>query len=414
MVSLHVPYKKTIFKNRLDRDLKDVLSNKKTRHLPIIVQSVDGISERIERYIKKYGGRIKEYYPFIKACYASLPPSAVKGLSTLGCIYYLSPNRPVTAHLNNLGTLMASDVAHNLGITGRNVTVALLDTGTYPHPDLIRPMNRILSFKDFVNNSEFPYDDNGHGTFTAGIIAGNGTISRSRYTGIAPEATLVSLKVLDQSGNGWTSTVLSAMQWVYDNKEKYRIKLLCLPLGCPGSIAAENDPLSRAAQVLWDSGVVLCVSIGNNGPKASWIPSPAINPRIIVVGALHNLGGVIVPDKPLARFSGRGYTAEGEPRPDFVAPGNNIVSLNSDPGFFPKSPLGYKAAQLDDYYRRGTGTSAACAAVAGALCLLLEKYEGLTPDEVKSLLKHSCRSLNLLKDQQGNGLPNLARILNSI
>jgi serine protease AprX len=405
------PEKIIIFKRKLDPAVKVVLLNKKIRQLSIIIQSAEGIDERIKKYLKKYGGRIVEEYPFINACYAMIPPAGIKPLEALDQVRYLSLNHPVSAHLNNVRTITSAGTAHNRGLTGRNVNIALLDTGTYPHPDLIRPANRIICFKDFVNKRQFAYDDNGHGTFTAGIIAGNGCMSKGEYTGVAPGSGLVSLKVLDGSGNGWTSTVLSGMQWIYDNREKYGIKVVCLPLGCPSFMSCHDDPLSVAAQVLWEAGLIVCASAGNNGPESSWISSPGINPIIITVGALHNYGASILPESPLCDFSSRGFTLDGNRKPDLVAPGAAIVSLNSDMTFIPKSSADYRGARLESYYSRGSGTSAACATVAGIAALLLEKHGDLTPDEVKSLLRHSCRSLNLLKEQQGFGLTDINRLL---
>ncbi len=405
------PEKIIIFKRKLDPAVKVVLLNKKIRQLSIIIQSADGTDERIKKCIKKYGGRIVEEYPFINACGAVIPPAGVKPLEALGQVCYLSLNHPVSAHLNNVRTITAAGTAHNRGLTGRNVNIALLDTGTYPHPDLIRPVNRIICFKDFVNNCQFAYDDNGHGTFTAGIMAGNGCMSKGEYAGVAPGSGLISLKVLDGSGNGWTSTVLSGMQWVYDNREKYGIKVVCLPLGCPSFMSCRDDPLSVAAQALWEAGLIVCSSPGNNGPGASWISSPGINPTIITVGALNNHGTSILQESPLCDFSSRGFTPDGNRKPDLVAPGAAIVSLNSDMTFIPKSSADYRVARLENYYRRGSGTSAACATVAGITALLLEKHGDLTPDEVKSLLRHSCKSLNLLKEQQGFGLININRLL---
>ena len=291
------------------------------------------------------------------------------------------------------------------------MNIALLDTGTYPHPDLVRPVSRIVCFKDFVNGRDFAYDDSGHGTFIAGIIAGNGSMSKGGYAGVAPGAGIISLKVLDGSGNGWVSTILSGMQWVYDNRQRYEIKVVCLPLGCPGFMSYHDDPMSVAAQVLWDAGVIVCASAGNNGPEVSWISSPGINPAIITVGALQNYGAAICPDRPLCPFSSRGFTQDGNRKPDFVAPGAGVVSLNADLTYLPKSSVDYRGARLEGYYRRGSGTSAACAAIAGMAALLLEKHGDLTPDEIKSLLKHSCKSLKLLKEQQGFGLPDINRLL---
>jgi serine protease AprX len=405
------PEKLTFFRRKLDPAVRVMLSNKKVRQLSIVIQSSDGTDERIKKCIKKYGGRIVEEYPFINACGAVIPPAGVKPLEALGQVRYLSLNHPVSAHLNNVRTITAAGTAHNRGLTGRNVNIALLDTGTYPHPDLIRPVNRIICFKDFVNNRQFAYDDNGHGTFTAGIMAGNGCMSKGEYAGAAPGSGLISLKVLDGSGNGWTSNVLSGMQWVYDNREKYGIKVVCLPLGCPSFMSCRDDPLSVAAQALWEAGLIVCSSAGNNGPGASWISSPGINPTIITVGALYNHGTSIFQESPLCDFSSRGFTPDGNRKPDLVAPGAAIVSLNSDMTFIPKSSADYRVARLENYYRRGSGTSAACATVAGITALLLEKHGDLTPDEVKSLLRHSCRSLNLLKEQQGSGLPDINRLL---
>ena len=411
MDSLKKPERTLFFRRRLDPTVKVMLLNKKIQQLSIIIQSTDNIDERIKKCIKKYGGRIVEEYPFISACCAMIAPAGIKPLEALGQVRYLSLNHPVSAHLNNIRTITAAGTAHNQGLTGRNVNIALLDTGTYPHPDLIRPANRIICFKDFVYNRQFAYDDNGHGTFTAGIISGNGCMSKGEYAGVAPGSGLISLKVLDDSGNGWTSTILSGMQWVYNNREKYGIKVVCLPLGCPSFMSCRDDPLSVAAQVLWEAGIVVCASAGNNGPKASWISSPGINPVIITVGALRSYGTSILPENPLCDFSSRGYTLDGNRKPDLVAPGASIVSLNSDITFIPKSSADYRGARLESYYRRGSGTSAACATVAGIAALLLEKHGNLTPDEVKSLLKHSCKSLNLLKEQQGFGFIDINRLL---
>jgi serine protease AprX len=403
--------KKMFFKRKLDPAIRDMLRNGKNRQFSVIIQSVEGIDDRIKKYIKKYGGRITEEYPFINACSTVIPPAGIKPLETLIQVHYISLNYPVYAHLNNTKTIMSSGTAHNQGLTGRNINIALLDTGTYPHPDLIRPINRIICFKDFVNNHEFAYDDSGHGTFTAGIIAGNGSMSKGEYTGIAPGSGLISLKVLDGSGNGWTSTVLTGMQWVYENREKYKIRVVCLPLGSPGFLPGNSDPLSRGAQVLWDAGIIVCASAGNNGPEPCWISSPGTNPSIITVGALQNFGATVHPDRPLNPFSSRGFTRDGNRKPDFVAPGTGIVSLNSDLAFLPKSSSAYRGTRLENFYRRGSGTSAACAAVSGTIALLLENHGDLTPEEVKSLLRHSCRSLNLLKEQQGYGLPDINRLL---
>jgi hypothetical protein len=105
--------KVTFFKRKLDPAIKVMLSNKKIRQLSIIIQSADGTDERIKKYLKKYGGRIVEEYPFINACYAVIPPAGIKPLEALGQVRYLSLNHPVSAHLNNVRTITAAGTAHN-------------------------------------------------------------------------------------------------------------------------------------------------------------------------------------------------------------------------------------------------------------------------------------------------------------
>jgi len=400
-----------LFPQKIDPGIKVIMNFKKTKQIPIIIQSLEGTDKKLKKCIKKYGGTIKNEYPFINACLASVPPDCIKALEALYQVTYISMDYPLAAHLNNVKEIIGTSAAHNLNYTGKNITVALLDTGTYPHPDIIRPRNRILKFVDLINDIDFAYDDNGHGTFISGIIAGNGSMSKGDYSGVAPQANLVSLKVLNQSGNGKVSTVLSGLQWIYDNREKYRIRIVCLALGCSGHIPWDNDPLSRAAQALWDAGLVVCTSAGNNGPHTSSISSPGTNPNIITAGAVQAYGSNIFPSKPLCIFSGRGPTRDGNQGPDVVAPGSNIISLNCDTTFIPKSMSAYKAAKLASYYRRDSGTSAACAAITGIVTLMLDKEQQLTPEEVKSLLKHSCKSLNLLKVQQGWGIPNMNKLL---
>jgi serine protease AprX len=400
------------FLNKVEPLVTKMAGSGINKNLQVIIQTSEGIDDRVKRYIKKYGGSVTQEFPFINACSATLPAAAIKPLELLFEVTYISLDHPVQAHVNTVASYPGIHAAHGMGFRGKKVRIALLDTGTYPHPDLIRPRNRILCFRDFVNKMELPYDDNGHGTFTAGIILGNGTMSGNTSTGIAPEAELISLKVLNQSGCGRVSTVLSAMQWIFDNKPTYDIAVVCIPLGYINFIPWEREPLSRAAQVLWDHGTVVCTSAGNYGPYPGWITSPGINPHIITTGAIgHNSKGNSR-DKWLCAFSGRGPTIDGNPGIDFVAPGSNIISLAADIAFRPDSTALLKTTKLDNYYTIGSGTSASCSYVSGLAALVLDNNRALSPDEVKIILRHSCISLNMVKAEQGYGIPDMARLFN--
>jgi len=274
------------------------------------------------------------------------------------------------------------------GYTGKGITVAVVDTGIYPHPDLTEPANRIIGFKDFVNKKTSPYDDCGHGTHVAGIIAGNGGKSNGQYKGVAPEANLVGVKDLDNTG-GRSSDVIAGIQWVVQNKATYNIKVINLSLGAPATQSYATDPLSQAAGAAWDAGLVVVAAAGNNGPAAGTINTPGINAHIITVGAVDDRGTVDTKDDVIAGFSSRGPTIDGLTKPDLVAPGVNITSLASETSYLPKKNSGPggkpgKAAQAEpqekpaqttitNYYVTMSGTSMATPMVAGTAALILEK-----------------------------------------
>ena len=134
----------------------------------------------------------------------------------------------------------------NRGYKGEGITIAVIDTGVAPHYDLTRPINRIIGFKDFVNNKTSPYDDNGHGTHVAGIIAGNGYSSRGKYTGIAPESNILAIKALNSKGSGNISDIIEAYHMLSKLKMQYNTKILNLSFGSPSNNSYSKDPLCKA------------------------------------------------------------------------------------------------------------------------------------------------------------------------
>ncbi len=287
--------------------------------------------------------------------------------------------------------------------TGAGVTVAVIDTGIYPHPDLA---GRITFFKDFVGNKTEAYDDNGHGTHVAGCIAGNGDRSAGKFRGPAPGAGLVGLKVMDKYGSGSLSTIIDAVQWCRDNREQHNIKLANLSLGGTAEQSYKEDPLCLAVEELWRSGVVVCVAAGNEGPAEKTISSPAIDPVIITVGASNDFNSIDIYDDAVADFSSRGPTIDGLAKPDLVTPGSNIISLRSPRSKLDKSD---SASRYDDNYTVLSGTSMAAPICCGVVALLLEVEPELSPDQVKGRLINSCRFFSQYSAyDQGAGLVNAA------
>lgn len=281
--------------------------------------------------------------------------------------------------------------------TGRGITIAVADTGIYPHRDLA---GRIVAFRDFVGRRTAPYDDNGHGTHVAGCAAGNGLQSGGRYRGPAPEARLVGVKVLDRNGSGRMSALLAGINWVIQNKSTHGTRILSLSLGGPAQGACADDPLCQAVTRAWHAGIVVVVAAGNEGPGQGTISTPGINPFAITVGAMNDKGTPNRRDDTLASFSSRGPTPEGQHKPDLVAPGFNITSLRS-----PNSQLdkANPEARVGSWYFTLSGTSMATPLVAGIVALMLQARPDLTPSMVKFRLKATAQDRGLPPDNQGSG-----------
>ncbi|NJE60567.1 S8 family serine peptidase [Thermococcus sp. 21S7] len=259
----------------------------------------------------------------------------------------------------------ADTVWNSLGYDGSGIVVAVIDTGIdASHPDL---KGKVVAWYDVVNGKTTPYDDNGHGTHVAGIVAGTGAVN-SRYIGVAPGAKLVGVKVLAADGSGTISDIIAGVDWVVQNKDKYGIKVINLSLGSSQS-SDGTDSLSQAVNNAWASGLVVCVAAGNSGPKTYTVGSPAAADKVITVGAVDSTDTI-------ASFSSRGPTADGRLKPEVVAPGVDIIA--------PRASGTSMGTPIDNYYTKASGTSMATPHVAGAAALILQAHPTWSPDKIKT------------------------------
>ena len=276
-------------------------------------------------------------------------------------------------------------------LQGQGVTVAVVDSGIAPHADFLGSdgQSRILTQVEFVSQGTSADDFYGHGTHVAGTIGGNGFRSGGRYTGVAPQVNLVDVKVMDDLGIGTTSDVVAGLQWIYENKDVYNIRVVNLSLNSTVAETYHTSPLDAALEVLWFNGMVVVVSAGNNGTYASGVVFPPANdPFVITVGAVDDKGTTNISDDVLASFSAYGVTDDGFSKPDLVVPGRNIISplASDDCNLIMEHPS--NAVHEDDgvFYFRMSGTSMASGVAAGAVALLLQDEPVLTPDQVKHRL----------------------------
>lgn len=310
-------------------------------------------------------------------------------LKTASCnfIEYISSVASVTALMDISKQILSVNMTN---LTGEGISIAYIDTGVNRHLDFCLGQNRLLYFYDFINNSQLPYDDNGHGTFVAGVASGNGVLSCGKYSGVAPKSNIISLKALNEKGEATSISILEAMQWILDNHKKFNIKVVCMSFG--SEPLGYKDPIMLGAERLWNEGIVVVSAGGNSGPEFQSIKSPGVSRKIITVGGLddkrNELGEYDVKNFDIADFSSRG-PAFNRVKPDIVAPAVDIVSCSHSGG-----------------YRKMSGTSVATPMVAGMVALIYEKYPKATPDQIKKYLLVNAKNIYKNRYAQGYGVAN--------
>jgi len=375
----------------------------------VVVQKLAAGDQGPEAAISKLGGTVTRDLPIVDGFAATMPASATSKLASIPGVRAVTLDEtlhpqgllsgptnkspPKSAYIKEI----RADSEWASGVTGQGVTVALVDTGIANVPDLA---GRVLPVRNDLNllnptspcenlTGEATCDDNyGHGTFIAGLIAGNGASSNGAWSGVAPNANLVSVKVAGRDGSADVSNVLAGIQWVVSFKDRYGIKVLNLSLGTDSTQSYRVDPLNYAVEKAWDSGITVVVAASNNGPAAGTISKPGDDPLVVTVGAVDDMGTPALSDDQLPDFSSRGPTAaDGLAKPDVVAPGAHVVSLRA-----PGSDIDTQfPTYVDGAYRKGSGTSMSTGVVSGSVALMLQANPSLTPDRVKYALTATAR-----------------------
>lgn len=177
--------------------LRSLYHNNETQNglYPIIIETVPGREERTAALVDDLQGKVRKELQLIPALVVDIPATALSDLAKSSNILRVWHDSKIAAALDKVISRTGSAVVQDLGYKGRGVVIAVFDTGIFPHDDLTTPENRILAWNDIIHHQNYVYDDNGHGTAVAGIIAGNGSSSEGKYIGMAPEARLVGVKI---------------------------------------------------------------------------------------------------------------------------------------------------------------------------------------------------------------------------
>jgi serine protease AprX len=362
------------------------------------------------------GGRLKFSFDHINGAAYRIPVRMLLWLQNHPDVVYISPDRPNKVASDDDIPAVEGDVARQqYGLDGTGVGVAIVDSGVFNHDDLQKSSglgSRIVYSESFIPGDPSTNDAYGHGTHVAGILAGNGHDSQSgyptQYIGVAPNANIINLRVLDANGSGTDSQVIAAIQRAIQLKSTYNIRVINLSLGRPVFESYALDPVCQAVEAAWKAGIVVVVAAGNEGRNNDYgtqgyatIQAPANDPNVITVGATKTNGTPYRLDDTVASYSSKGPTLlDHVVKPDLVAPGNRIISLAS-PGSTLVTSLTSLNIQpittcvlsfwgntcttgLSGKYTRLSGTSMATPIVAGAAALMLQKDPTLTPDTIKA------------------------------
>ena len=400
--------------SKLDKVLQDSLG-RDDRTQSVIVRTEPGSRDAVRRWLRFHGALIIAEHPSLDALTVKLRAHHLVALARNPNVVSLSSDAEVTSFTDlRLATatttlLRATLGLESSGLTGVGVGVAIVDSGIEWNRDL---QSSIRGFWDFTRGGvpSLAYDDYGHGTHLAGLIASDGTESKGQYGGLAPDANLFGLKVLDKYGRGRVSDVIKALEWILANHRAKGIHVVNLSLGHPIYQDAAHDPLVIAVQNLVRAGVIVVVAAGNAGMDANGqtgyagITSPANAPSALTVGAADTKQTVGYGDDRVAYFSSRGPSwYDGYAKPDFVAPG---VGLASNVAKFGQLFTAYPQLKIDTGNGNGTfgtlsGTSTAAAVATGVVALLVQASAAanpgeprLAPNALKAILQYTAVPLN--------------------
>ena len=322
--------------------------------------------------------------------------------------------------LYNIAGVVGALDAYRLGYTGKGIGVALIDTGVSPVPGL--DTGNVVNGPDLSFDSQDPatahVDGFGHGTHLASIIAGRDAVGTplsytdpSRFTGIAPDANLVNVKVGAANGDVDVSQVIAAIDWVVQHRkdESMNIRVINLSFGTNSVQDSLVDPLAYAVENAWKNGIFVVAAGGNEGDTTTNLANPASDPHVLAVGAMNSAGTIDTADDTVPSWSTDGTE---ERHVDLTAPGVSILGLRS-PGS--TADTEHPEARVGDRFARASGTSMAAAVVSGEAALLYQAKPDLKPDQVKQILTGSANGLyNVSALMEGAGTTDLRKALKTV
>ncbi len=411
-------------------DLREMMQTESLeKRLDVILQSKNADNPVLREIMANNGVNLNERIGKTDTIVVNLPLSAVNSLANSGLINYMSPDRQMKSlgHIETTtGTSLMRSQSSGFGrssaytLDGAGVGIAIIDSGIYSSQKAFSDSgtSQIVYQQSFISGDTNTDDNYGHGTHVASIAAGSSLRDSGAYRGIAPKANLINLKVLNSLGLGTTSSLLNALDWVYNNHATYNIRVVNISLGTPAIDSYYNDPICLMVQQLNARGILVVAAAGNNGKNFltqqkiyGQVHSPGNDPSVLTVGASNSMGTDTRSDDVMTTYSSHGptrsyYTSgsvkyyDNVIKPDIVAPGNRIIAAKAKVNstlisIFPSltnATLNITGDDNDMMYLSGTSMSTPMA--SGAAALLFQMNPKMTPTTVKMLLEYSAQPLN--------------------
>ena len=393
------------FKNKLDPTLRHALLSNLYENYRVII-CCKSLENKTINKIKSLKCDIVRHISGVNCVCAILTASAIDRLLEYPQISYITFDS--YAHLCGNSILASNGISFqsNYTLTGKGIGVGIIDSGVYPHCDLLNPSNRIKKFVDFVNNLSYPYDDNGHGTFMSGLICGNGYGSKGMYKGVAKNSHLYMIKAFNKLGKGFISDILFSLETLINESNEFNIKIICLPFETLETNEFVLSLFSKLFNLAISKGLVVILPSGSNKSIKSSVRGIATLSNCITVGGYDS---VEIPK--IYEYSSCGPYQKLD-KPNLISACVDICSLNSDTQFVSeKNGVRLYPPHVTNLYTSFTGTSCSAAFISGICALLYENNNNLCFKDVLALLKVSSSLANFPKYMQGAGIINIEKLL---
>jgi len=365
--------------------------------VPVIVQAT-GDPARVSSEISRAGGVVGRQFDIISAVEATLPPGSIPAVAANPEVAWIGLDSPVESTGTVKVDLKALSTSYPISVnandpwsksyTGAGIGVAIVDTGITQLADF--GPGRLTAAVAINSSATGSADGYGHGTHIAGIVGGYKP--KGKYVGVAPEANLIGVKISDDTGASSVGDAIAGLQWVYENRANYNIRVVNLSLHSTTVESYRTSALDAAVESLWFNGIFVVVAAGNLGsaPDAVSYP-PANDPFVMTVGAIDDRGTTAYGDDVPVPWSSAGATQDGFAKPELLTPGRDIVStIGRDSLLYTQHP----ESIVDRDYFRLSGTSMAAGVMSGVAALVLERHPAWKPGELKCTLIATSRQLS--------------------